>query len=322
MKRPKLGSVLSLTAIVTVAIVGITYLVFGVAKVRWRDDRISVAMLLADSASLAPRSPVLLSGVRVGQVTAVGNTPDGVRVRFDIDRGRRIPVDSSVTVEALSAMGEPYIEFEPTRAGGPYLTDGQELRTDSIRTPKSIPEIARIVTRLLDQIDPRAVGSLIQTFTQSFSGAEAVLPQLAHASQLLAATVLNRMPQIRRLLINAQLPGSDIAWAGQQLADAGPHWGDFGAKVRQVADAVEVLISARPVPGAYVNGTGLLPFLNELTDYIDRVGPDLQRLYPTLAPLADRAGASLQGVDLSALIAQALNSVTPDGAIRLRVGLK
>ncbi|MDO3650663.1 MlaD family protein [Nocardia mangyaensis] len=322
MRLPRPASIASLAAIVLVAIVSTSYLLVDVARVDWFRQPIQAMMVLPDAANLVPRSPILLSGVRVGQVTAVNSVADGVEVRFDIDQGHRVPADSTVVIEALSALSEPYVNFQTDTGAGPYIEDGAVLQAQSIRTPKSIPELARTVTALLQQLDPQAIASLIRTFSETFAGTEAVLPELTHAADLLAATLISRAPQLRELLINAQVPGPDVAVAGQKMSEAGPKWGDFGVKVSEVVDSLQVLLEARPVPDAYTTGDGLLPFLDRLIDYVNEIGPDMKELFPVLGPLLQRAGDSLQTVDLTALIAQALDSTSTDGTVRLEVTVK
>lgn len=322
MRRPKLTSVLSLASIALVAVTGTVYLLFGVARVDWFSEHMSATMVIPDAANLVERSPVLLSGIRVGAVTSVTNAADGVEVRFDIDPDQRIPADSAVVIEALSALSEPYIDFRPRTGDGPYIQDGQLIDATTITTPRSIPEVARTVTTLLKQVDPDAIASIIETFSQALTGTQAVTPQLTHASDLLAATLVSRAPQIRALLVNAQIPGPDVAVAGANMAESGPVIADFGAKVHDLVDSMEVLAHARPVPQAYTTGTGLIPFLGKINDYLDKAGPDLHRLYPIIGPQMAKAGNALQGIDLSALIAQALNSVSPDGAVRLQLNPK
>ncbi|NMN95524.1 MlaD family protein [Antrihabitans stalactiti] len=322
MRAPKLSSILSLGSILAVAVVAVAYLLFGVARVDWSERPTSAIMLIPDSANLVPRSPILLSGIRVGQVTKVTNTVDGVEVRFDIDEGRRIPVDSTVVIEALSALSEPYVEFRPNTGDGPYIGDGQLVNSHSVATPRSMPEVARTVTTLLQQLDPTAIASIIDTFGTALEGTDAVLPQLTHASDLLAATLLSRAPQIRALLDNAQVPGPDVAIAGADMAESGPVFAEFGDKVKEVVDSIQVLLDARPVPEAYTTGTGLIPFLHDVDAYLERVGPDLVALYPIIGPLLTKAGNVTQGIDLSALISQALASVSPTGAMQLEINVK
>ncbi|WP_460725026.1 MlaD family protein [Nocardia heshunensis] len=317
-----MSSVLSLSAIAAIFVVGTAYLTFGIARVGWFQQYTTASLEMSDAFNLVPRSPILLSGLRVGEVTEVQNSAGGVHVNFRVRSEYRIPVDSIVTIEYLSALGEPYLEFQPQRAGAPYLKNGAHVDSTSIRQPVSIPEMAGTVTRLLEQFDPQSLGSLVTTFSQSMSGTEAVMPDLIRASNLLAATLLSRAPQLDTLLQNMQVPGPDVAKAGADMAAAGPKWGEFGVKVQELVKSLEVVMNARPVPDAYTTGDGILVVLPKITDYLRTIGPDLGAAYPVVAPLLTQAVNSLPGIDLSALIAQALQSVKPDGGIRLQIQVK
>jgi phospholipid/cholesterol/gamma-HCH transport system substrate-binding protein len=322
MRRPQAGSVASLTSIAIVAILSVSYLLFSVARVDWFTEKISVVMIIPDAANLSPGSPVLLSGMHAGRVSSVRNVAGGVEVNAKIDEQMRIPTDSAVVIEALSALGEPYIDFRPTTGDGPYITDGQMIEGRTVNTPSSIPEVASTVTAMLQQLDPEAIASVTSTFAEALAGTDAVRPQLTHATDLLATTLIARLPQIRQLLTNAQTLGPQMPAVGEKLSDGGRDISAFGAKVREVVDALEVLLNARPVPDAYTAETGLIPLLPKLTAFIDSLGPDARQMYPAFEALTTRAASSLQNIDLSALIAQALASVSDDGAVRLEVNPK
>jgi hypothetical protein len=64
-----------------------------------------------------------------------------------------------------------------------------------------------------------------------------------------------------------------------------------------------------------------VPFLGEVTEYLSRIGPDLQELAPAVQPLADSAAMSMPQIDISDLIARAL-SATGDSALNVRIGIK
>ncbi|MEV6768751.1 MlaD family protein [Nocardia sp. NPDC051030] len=318
----KPSSLLSLGAIATVFVFGIGYLTFGVVRVDWFQHYISSAMTLSNSGGLVARSPVLLSGVRAGEVTSVRDTVAGVRVDFRVNADYHIPVASSVVIENLSALGEPYIEFLPARPGGPYLVDGQQIRAEEIRTPLSIPDMAGAVTELLDQLDPQVINSLVGTVHQAMSGTDTVIPELARSTRLLAATMLSRTAAVRTILTNAQRIVGDLGGVGPALAEGGPMMGDLGKVVHSMVDTIERLMVQGKFPQDYVDGNALLPFLDRLTKLIERAGPDLQTLVPALQPLAAEATGALQQMDVSALISQALHATADDGALHLRIGVK
>ncbi|NMN98894.1 MlaD family protein [Antrihabitans stalactiti] len=319
--KVKLSSVLSLIAIATVLVVGAGYLAFGIVRVDWFTEYTTATMVLTNSGSLGPNSPVLLSGVKVGDITSVTNVADGVEVAFRVEDKFAIPTVSTVVIENLSALGEPYVQFTPTTADGPYLQDGQQIDTRTIAMPLSIPDVARTVTTLMNQLDPEAISSIVATVTQGLSGLENVIPNLARSTSLLAATILSRTPEIRSLLTDLQNIGSDMEWTGPSMASAGPLWADFGVKVEMVVESLAKFVRLPGVPQNYITGNGIVPFLPKVTAYIEEVGPDLATLVPIIAPLAATATAAIPAIDLSSLISQALNATAADGAIHLQINV-
>lgn len=321
--KVRISSVLSLGSIAAILVFGSTYLTFGLVGVSWSQNYTHAFIELPDAVGLLPRSPVLLSGVKVGEVTAVDSTPTGVSVAVQIDHTFHVPVDSAISIEQLSALGEPYIEFAPRRSDGPSLVDGQRIQAADVKVPPSIPQMARQITTLLEQLDPQSIRSIVNTFSTGMAGTNEVVPQLARASNLLASALQSREPKIHDMLENAQVPGPDIAKAGADLIAAAPQWAAFGVKSRQVVESLAVLLHARPVPDAYTKNNGLLEFLPKVKEYINRVGPELVQLYPALEDWLDWAIGEVPGsINLSELVDQALHSTGPDGSLRLQINTR
>ncbi|MFX0574300.1 MlaD family protein [Nocardia nepalensis] len=317
----KVGSLASLGGIAAILILGAGYLTFGVVRLDPFADYTNASMVLRNSGSLGVGSPILLTGIPVGKVTSVENTAMGVEVGFRVDKGQKVPTDSTVTIEQLSALGEPYVQFVPNTDGGPYLKDGQRLDTKDIRTPLSIPEVARLVTKTMNQLDPRVVGSIVDTLGKSLAGTSAVMPELTRSGDLLAATIMTRAPKIAELLTSFQFAASDIEWAGPATTVGATNLVQFGQALDDLVEAVGRLVTAGNSPQMYLDGDGLVPFLQRVTEWMDKVGPELKSLIPGLRPLTDAVTASAPRIDLSSLIGQALHE-TGDDAVKVRVGIK
>ncbi|MEV6066684.1 MlaD family protein [Nocardia sp. NPDC052001] len=318
----KAGGAVSLLSIAVVSILGAIYLAYGVVRLDTFVDYTTARMVLTNSGSIGVRSPVLLSGVRVGDVTSVDTTAAGVEVNFRIDDTYRIPVDSRVVIENLSAIGEPYIEFVPATGAGPYLRSGQTVATEKIRMPTSIPEVAQLVVKFLNQLDPESIKPLIETLDRALTGTESTVPGLARASDLLAASMISRSPQLGAVITNLQSLAGDMDWAAPAISAGNPQWVDFGVGVDRIAAAFGDLVKIAPGPRMYAEGNGLAPFLQQLAEWVRTVGPDLQALLPVLQPLVRTGISTIPQVDISSLLAQALASVGDDGALRLRINVK
>ncbi|WP_328403635.1 MlaD family protein [Nocardia sp. NBC_00403] len=322
----KPGSMASLGAIAAILLVGSTYLSLGVVRVGWLNEYTEATMVLTDSGGLLPRSKVLLSGIEVGTVTSVSHTGTTVSVRFRVDDRYRIPSSSMARIETLSGLGEPYLDFRPASGDGPYLRDGQIVDAAEVTVPISIPEVAQTATRLLNQLDPQAMAAIIPTFTEGLAGTETVIPQLSRATDLLAATLLVRSDVIRQMLIAFQANANDMAWSGPALTDASGPWAAFGPRVSEVAAAIARVIRKGNVPADYVIDTpetvGLVPFLRQLAERINAIGPDLATMIPMLQPLIPLATNAVRPLDIGSLITQALDTTSPDGTLNLQLTVK
>ncbi|ATL66073.1 MlaD family protein [Nocardia terpenica] len=317
----KLGSLASLGGIAAITVLGASYLTFGVVRVDPLADYTRATMVLTNSGGLGVGSPVLLTGIEVGRVTSVSNAADGVEVGFRVDADRHVPTDSTVTIESLSALGEPYVEFRPKSGSGPYLRDGQRLETTNVRMPLSIPEVARLVTKTMNQLDPAVMSSLADTAGRAFVGTDGSIPNLARSGDLLAAAIMSRSPRIAELLNSFQAAAADIDWAGPATGAAAPEFIRFTKALDDLVAAVGRLVDTRS-PQSYTDGSGLVPFLAKLTDTLKQLGPELRSLAPVLQPLTDATTAAAPRIDISSLITQALDDVGTDGAVRVRVNVK
>ncbi|AYF74312.1 MCE family protein [Nocardia yunnanensis] len=317
----KWGSLASLGGIGVVTVVGAAYLTFGVVRADPFAHYTDASMVMPNSGGLSVGSPILLTGMKVGKVTAVDSTARGVEVAFRIDGDRKLPTDSDITIEQLSALGEPYVEFRPKTAGGPYLRDGQRLDTAAIKSPLSIPEVSRLVNKVMNQLDPKVAASLAATLGTAFHDTDSSMPNLTRAGDLLAQAIMSREPKIAQLLNSFQAAASNIGGMGEATAMAAPAFVQFEQSLEELINAVGRLVDRAPGPEAYVSGNGLAPFLSRLSDWLQQAGPEVKTLAPQLQPLVDAGRAAGSQVNISSLISQALAS-TGDGAVRVRVDVK
>lgn len=321
-RRVKPGSIASLAAIAAVLLIGSSYLIFGLLKINPLAEHITARMLLANSGTLGTSTPVLLTGIQVGEVTAVHKVTDGVEIRFRVDAPYRIPAASEVRIENLSALGEPYLEFRPTADTGPYISDNQILDARSAAAPTLIPDLAAKAVAVIDQLDPKAITSLVTTFNQALTGVEAEIPRLERANTLLAATILSRTTLLRDLLLDLQASGADMTWAGPALTSSGPEWTRLGTSLEELITVAANFFEKGDAPRDYLTGDGLVPFLQRVDALITELGPGMLELAPILRPMTAPLPAALASLDISALISTALGTVGDDGTVRLQVTVK
>ena len=76
---------------------------------------------------LTVRAPVVISGVKVGQVTAIELDHDlRAQVVMDVDSGLVLPVDTSAAIRTAGVLGDQFVALEPGAEEG-LLVSGDVL---------------------------------------------------------------------------------------------------------------------------------------------------------------------------------------------------
>ena len=92
---------------------------------------------------LKPRAPVVIAGVKVGQVTSITLDQNArARVDLDLDKNLKVPTDTSASIVTSGILGDRYISLQ---LGGEseYLKPGDEI---------SFTESAVILERLIGKL--------------------------------------------------------------------------------------------------------------------------------------------------------------------------
>ncbi len=127
------------------------------------DQSYTVVAHFADSGGAFAGAEVSYRGVRVGEVSELVLTDDGVDLVLDIDEEHDdIPADAHALVGNRSAVGEQYVELQPQSDDGPFLEDGSEIARDLTTTPIATDTLLTHLdetVRSVDQDDLRTVTS-------------------------------------------------------------------------------------------------------------------------------------------------------------------
>ncbi len=150
----------------------------------------SLRAVFANAGGLYPGNAVDVLGVPVGTVTAV--TPQGstVLVSMRIGSGYRLPATVDATLTNPQVLGTPSVDLSPGYAGGPVMAAGGAIPESRTVVPVSINRLLLDLQQVLHQVDPNAVGGVVQSLSQDLAGQGRRLNQLigrgAGTLQLLA----------------------------------------------------------------------------------------------------------------------------------------
>jgi phospholipid/cholesterol/gamma-HCH transport system substrate-binding protein len=281
-------------------------------RVNLPSDRTNLSMNVPDTNGLVVGSNVLLRGVPVGKVTGTSASIQAATVDFYVEGQYRIPVDTEVRLENLSALGESYVGLVPHSDGGQVLQNGRRISTERVVQPPSISELATSITRVLAQIDPGALKRVISEADTALPDPTTVLPNLSRASILLNNTVHEMNGCGRVLLGNFQTLLANAEWVNPILTSLTP-------PVREIGKGIQDFFKHIPtsfVPGNISNLNKLVARIQNLLD--DR-GGDLKVLGEAFQPKLNAIAASLMNFDTGQLLDDLLQAVPADGTITLRV---
>lgn len=278
-------------------------------------ERTNLSMDLAEINNLVTGSNVLLRGVPVGKVATISTTVHAATVGFWVDRRYRIPRDSEVRIENLSALGESYIALMPRSEGGPVFTDGQYIATELVIQPPSISELATSVVRVLDQLDAGALKRIVAELDAALPNPTAVLPNLSRTSMLLKKTAADMQGRGRVLLDNFQALLQNAEWVGPVLDGLTPSLVETFKWSQDMFKGIPPFLH-RGEPENIIN---LNKLVARIQRFLDTSGGDLKVLGEAMLPKLNTISAALMNFDTGRILDNMLAAVPEDGTITLRV---
>ncbi|MBI3691801.1 MAG: MCE family protein, partial [Mycolicibacterium aromaticivorans] len=283
--------------------------------IRPPDDRTNLSMSVPEVKGIVVGSNVLLRGVPVGKVTAVRSSIRDATIDFYVDHDHRIPVDTNVRLDNLSALGEAYIGLLPQADHGPVLQDGQHIATEAVTVPPSIAELATSVVRVLNQLDPGQLKRTLAEADAALPDPQQVLPNLARASLLLRNMTEGMDGRGQEVLDNAQTLLQNAGWVGPTLAEMGPSVRAAGRGVSGTfVGMMRTVVSNNPT-----NIRLFQDFLARIQKFLDTRSPDIKVLAQALTPQFTGIGGALMNFDTGQILSNALSGIPEEGAITLHV---
>jgi phospholipid/cholesterol/gamma-HCH transport system substrate-binding protein len=169
-----------LFAFVVLSAVGITYVTATylglVDRITGRD--ITVTAQLPGSGGLFEGSEVTYRGVKVGKVTKMEPTEEGIDVKVTLNHDAEIPTDSTISVHNLSAVGEQYLDFQPPDEDPPYAEDGTVFKGDETSLPVDEGDLLVDMYDFVGSVDRESLQVVIHELGEMFGDTGRDLQQL------------------------------------------------------------------------------------------------------------------------------------------------
>jgi len=165
------GTRLRIAAFLVLSAVGIVYITASylgfVDRVLGRG--LTVHATLPTSGGLYEGGEVTYRGVKIGKISKMTATRDGVTLDLALEEGTKLPKDSPMYVHNLSAVGEQYLDFEPADDKGPYAEAGDVLEGNADSLPVDEGDLLVELNAFVDSVDKQNLQILIRELGTMFA---------------------------------------------------------------------------------------------------------------------------------------------------------
>lgn len=312
-------NMLSVSALLTLLVS--SFFAIGAQGVPWfasTDNRQHVTLVVRDAGGLIPRSPVLLRGVPIGEVSRIHSDAQSVSVDFWYPNDIQLPLDSAFRVENLSALGETYLSIRPNQDGGPTIRDAQRIIADSGTVPGTIGDMAVAMAKLLRDLDPARFNRIVDELGIAYSDTSAI-HNLTRSSTQLRASVSENKEEIRKILLSVQTLIGKHTTLAPALTKLPRPIDEVGQSFQELVEHAVALCyeSDGKYPDDIRNGA--LPVLQRVLAFEDQIGTNLYNLTEPLLPPMQATAAAMATIDTSRLLDATMSGLETPGAFTVHV---
>jgi phospholipid/cholesterol/gamma-HCH transport system substrate-binding protein len=290
-------TLINLTFFMFVFFVMCVWAVQNIVTIDAIDKPYTVTGEFAAASGILPNAEVAYLGVHYGRVTAVerktgsdncgtlaGAPVSGcVKMTMKLENGKKdIPKNGIARIFRKSAIGEPYIDFNPPAGFDPkaaqasdFLRSGDNVPIDHTQNPLEFSELLRSAANLLSHIDAQKAGSLIHELALALDGRGDSLRQLTIAADDLSATFAQKTDALNRLATN-----------NTKLTHVlGDHANDFGQAVTNLSLLADSLKNANGNTAVLLDQGSQL--MGQLADLVDAQKSNVDCILHDLADVID-----------------------------------
>lgn len=201
------GTVIKLIVFAVIGVLGIgyTFWQYGGGKSVFPGSTYTVKMRMVEGGGIFSNAEVSYRGVKVGRVSGMHLTDDGVEVDLRIDSSApAIPADVQAQVRNLSAVGEQYVDLRPQSSGGPYLADlpaaQRVIEPRHTGTPPSVQQLVNNLDALANSVPRDSLRTTVDELYTAFHDTGGDLQQLMDTADSFLDAAQRNLPQTTALL--------------------------------------------------------------------------------------------------------------------------
>nr|BFE89101.1 hypothetical protein GCM10020093_117020 [Planobispora longispora] len=159
-------------------------------------------------------------GVRIGRIDDVALAPGKIVVALSIDREVRIPRGVTAEVRRKSAIGEPYVEISPPKAGvgGEVMPPGATIPLSSTSVPLDYRRLFEGVGKLLNAVPPQDAQTIVNELAAGLDGRTTSIREIVDNTHDLTTTLAENTRLLDDLSVNLTRLTGTLAGKREELA--------------------------------------------------------------------------------------------------------
>lgn len=307
---------IQLIAFVIIGLVTLVYVAGKYAKVDQLTglSEYTVTAQLPESGGIFTNAEVTYQGVPVGRVSELKLQPKGVNAVLRLNkRGPDVPASAVAVVSNRSAIGEQFLDLQPTSSSGPFLANGSVITKASI--PPPLEDVVNTALDFAESVPVEDLHTVIVELGKAFNGQGENLTRLVTSLSNLSKAGVDSLPQTISLIQNSN---SVLATQADQ-SDEILNWSHNLDLVTATLASADPDIRRLLTTGT-ATATQLSNLLQKQGGDMTKVIHDLGSTAKTIAPAGWATNASI--AMLSALSAGSASPARGDGQIHFGIVLE
>ena len=170
-----------------------------------------------DVTGLLPGDQVKVAGAPVGRVSSIKVQSGKAEVRMDVDKGVRLPTDSTAAVRWRNLIGQRMIYLEPGRSTTMLASGAQVPHTRSV---VDLGEIVNSLGPLIRSLDPAQINQVLNAFATMLNGNQGNVQLIVQNLDGLLRTFAARRQVLRQLTKDYTTVTGAVAQRDRQIAQS------------------------------------------------------------------------------------------------------
>ncbi|WP_026918457.1 MCE family protein [Gordonia shandongensis] len=305
--------------IIVVVILGVAASLYAGFRYARMDQALGVSgyrvvVHMEDSGGIFTDAEVTYRGVHAGRVASLSLVPGGVDVELVLDDDR-IPASSTAVVANRSAIGEQYVDLQPTSSGGPFLVDGSQIPRSRVQIPPKTQDVIASTIDLTETIPVDDLRTVVTELGKAFNGQGDNLTRLVDSLDKLSRTGVDSLDETISLITDSRHVLETQDEQSDEILEWSKGLDEVTAQLAAADPAVRRILRDGPRAAGELSA-----FLRDNGDDATRLIGQLGGTFREIAPASYVTGMTF--AMLSSLSASSHSTASPDGTIRFGIVLE